>query len=156
MSRIWTRPCPEPGLGRDQNLDPAVSRIEARQGWGSVVWTVRWGAYICSTVLCQRPAAPRKQRTFQKGGRCERKRAAQRRASRAAPLDFLDQKGAKTTQRNELRRSRKVSAHDDLIRKSCDSLKLVPRFCTLRTFKTHQTLRLYAFTPPRQPFQTML
>ena len=105
--------------------------------------------------LRQRPA-PRKLRSFQKGGRSEGKRPAQRRASRAAPLDFLDQKGAKTTQRNELRRSRKVSAHDDLIRKSCDSLKLVPRFCTLRTSKTHQTLRLYAFTPPRQPFQTML
>jgi hypothetical protein len=96
--------------------------------------------------LRQSPA-PRKLRSFQKGGRSEGKRAAQRRASRAAPLDFLDQKGAKTTQRNELRRSRKVSAHDDLIRKSYDSLKLVPRFCTLRTFKTHQTLRLYAPAP---------
>ena len=96
--------------------------------------------------LRQSPA-PRKLRSFQKGGRSEGKGAAQRRASRAAPLDFLDQKGAKTTQRNELRRPRKVSAHDDLIRKSYDSLKWVPRFCTLRTFKAHQTLRLYAPAP---------
>ena len=52
--------------------------------------------------LRQSPA-PRKLRSFQKGGRSEGKGAAKRRASRAAPLDFLDQKGAKTTQRNDLR-----------------------------------------------------
>ena len=46
-------------------------------------------------MLCQTPAAPRKLRTFQKGGRSEGKRAAQRRASRAAPLDFW----AKTRQK---------------------------------------------------------
>ena len=58
-------------------------------------WHSAVGPNICSTALCQRPAAPRKLRTFQKEGRSEGKRAAQRRASRAAPLDFW----AKTRQK---------------------------------------------------------
>ena len=98
--------------------------------------------------LRQRPA-PRKLRSFQKGGRSEGKRAAQRRACPPqAPLATLwGQKHTQSTQRNELRRPRKVSAHDDSIRKSYDNLKFVPRCCALRIFKTHQTLRLYAPAP---------
>ena len=57
--------------------------LATAKNWNSAV-----GPNIGSTALCQSPAAPRKLRTFQKEGRSEGKRAAQRRASRAAPLDF--------------------------------------------------------------------
>ena len=45
-------------------------------------WHSAVGPNICSTALCQRPAAPRKLRAFQKEGRSEGKRAGELAAQR--------------------------------------------------------------------------
>ena len=116
----------------------------SRAMWGTLValtfvvpmmllnWHSAVGPNICSTVLCQRPAAPRKLRTFQKEGRSEGKRAAQRRASRAAPLDFwakTRQKRRSATSCVDPARSRHLRIRSRKVT-NIFSLYLIPgRFC---------------------------